>query len=318
MGCGTSVPESGLYINSQVGITTESIAATADSEQENYLGVWNDIQKRAVSKFSTIVLSRLKKKFKIKSILDTVDIGRKIITSTTLPEEKWKGLNIAYNNTPNINSLTQIHLQEIVLYLSENSTTTLKVFDADNGDVLFATTITNKTGWVKVFVGKSFFAKNIFIAYDTTNVIQTDLLLPAYQAEIGCNCACSCLDCSLVVHGAESEINTPTALVQGNNTFGLSAIFSLKCSLENLVCNNKELFTGAWINLLSAEVMTERLYSDRVNRFTTIDRKRAEELRQEFDAAFIGEIDNVVDSLELQDKCCIECYEFLKIVESEM
>lgn len=317
LGCGTSVPESGLFVNSQPGITTESIAAIADNEQENYLGVWEDIQNRAALKFNTLVLSRLKKKFKIKSILDTVDIGRKITTQTTLPEAKWKGINISYN-TPNINSLTQIHLQEIVLYLSENSSTTINIFNADTGDVLFTTEISSKIGWVKIFVGKSFYAKNIFIAYDATNIIQTKLPLPFYQAESGCNCTCSCTDCSMTIHGAESEINTPTTLIKGSNTFGLSAIFSLKCSLENLVCNNKELFAGAWLNLLSAEVMTERLYSDRVNRFTTIDRKRAEELRQEFDAAFIGEIENVVDSLELADKCCVECYEFLKIEESVM
>ncbi len=318
LGCGTEVPESGLFINTQPGITTESIAATADNEQENYLGVWEDIQQRAILKFNTLVLSRLKSKFKIKSVLDTINVGKEIATSTTfVPEPKWKGFNVTYF-TPEINSLTQIHVQEIVLYLSVNASTTVKIFDVDSTEVLFTAIITNKNGWVKINVAKSFYAKNLFIAYDTTAVTQTSLPIPFYQPGSGCDCTCSCVDCSLTIHGASADTATPTELTKGDDTFGLSAIFSLKCTLENLVCNNKELFANAWMNLLAAEVMTESIYTARVNRWTTVDRKKAEELRQEFDSAFIGEIDNVVSSLELHDKCCVECQDFVKVVESEM
>jgi hypothetical protein len=66
IGCGAPVPPviededgeevedlfSGLYINQLPGINLRSIEKLADDEQENYLGVWNDVQTRALLKFS--------------------------------------------------------------------------------------------------------------------------------------------------------------------------------------------------------------------------------------------------------------------------
>lgn len=314
LGCGIEVPESGLYINTQPGITTESIAAVADNEQENYLGAWEDIQQRAILKFNTLVLSKLKKRFKIKLVLDTVNIGKEIAADITFtPEAQWRGINVIYT-TPEANPLTQIQIQEVVLYLSEVSSTTVKIFDVESSEVLFTAEITEKSGWVKINVGKSFNTKNIFIAYDATAVTQTSLPVPFYQPGV----ACSCADCTLFIHGGTAATDTPTTITNGEDTFGLTAVVSLKCALDNLVCNNKELFANAWMNLLSAEVMTESMYSNRINRWTTVDRKRAEELRQEFDNAFIGEINNVVDSLEMHDGCCVECQDIVSYSESSM
>src|SRR5690606_349531 len=44
---------------------------------------------------------------------------------------------------------------------------------------------------------------------------------------------------------------------------------------NTFICDDKALFLNAWLHLLGAEIMFERLYSDRINKFTTVDRPKA-------------------------------------------
>lgn len=52
-----------------------------------------------------------------------------------------------------------------------------------------------------------------------------------------------------------------------------------ECDYDELICDNKELLTNAWKYLLGVQLMIERLYSPRLNRFTTVDREQAQELK---------------------------------------
>lgn len=317
-GCGTIIPESGLYVNSQPGITTESIANSASSEKENYLSVWDDIQERSVLKFNTLVLARMKKKFKVKSILETIDIGKNIDTSTTFSaESKWKGFTVGLN-TVNPESIAQISVQQLVLYLLETSTTTVKIIDINTEEVLFTKSVTGNAGWNTIAVGKSFISQGLIIAYDANTVEQTSMPIPNYNNHTGCCVDCGC-NCELVFKGATtSSLDTPIDITYGNDFFGLSAVISLVCSFEKLVCSNKIQFANAWMNILCAEIMFEAMFSDRVNRWTTIDRKKAEELRSEFELTAVGELDNITEGIELNDKCCLQCRDLITYAESQM
>lgn len=68
-GCG--VPEqdpenfSGLTINQLPGISVKVIEDIADEEQETFLGVWSDIQLRAMQKFDLAVKAELNKCYRI-------------------------------------------------------------------------------------------------------------------------------------------------------------------------------------------------------------------------------------------------------------
>lgn len=71
MGCGAPPPPSeegkfsGLYINQLPGVTLEAMENIADDEQENYLGVWADVQKRAFLKFGLAVKAKLNECYRI-------------------------------------------------------------------------------------------------------------------------------------------------------------------------------------------------------------------------------------------------------------
>jgi hypothetical protein len=70
-GCGAPDPSaeerafSGLYINQLPGVNLEVIESIADDEQENFLGVWADVELRALKKFALAVKGQLNKCLKI-------------------------------------------------------------------------------------------------------------------------------------------------------------------------------------------------------------------------------------------------------------
>lgn len=67
---------------------------------------------------------------------------------------------------------------------------------------------------------------------------------------------------------------------------GYRELFSL-CNIDDtLLCNNREALAMPLLYFLGAELMTAWIYSDRINRYTTIDRDRALDLRAEFDREF--------------------------------
>lgn len=66
-GCGEPVtnPEPQLFINELPGVSIENIEALADNEQETFLGVWADVQKRAFKKFALLAKAEFNKCYKI-------------------------------------------------------------------------------------------------------------------------------------------------------------------------------------------------------------------------------------------------------------
>jgi hypothetical protein len=73
-----------------------------------------------------------------------------------------------------------------------------------------------------------------------------------------------------------------------------------------LICENREKLAPALWYATGAEVMIERQGSDRLNRFTTLDRKKASELQRFFEERYDYELNNAVKSINPNHSICIE------------
>jgi len=73
------------------------------------------------------------------------------------------------------------------------------------------------------------------------------------------------------------------------------------CTDENMM-----LLSNAWLYLLGVGIMLERLYSPRLNKYTTIDRKQAEELKDLYQAEYEKALINGVKALDTSncELCC--------------
>lgn len=85
-----------------------------------------------------------------------------------------------------------------------------------------------------------------------------------------------------------------------------------KAVIECLVCEKKELFDVALWYLHGTEVMIEVTSTDTLNRYTTIDLEKAEQLKTDFYTEFQAALEDAVQGInpkdsECLDGACVEC-----------
>lgn len=87
-----------------------------------------------------------------------------------------------------------------------------------------------------------------------------------------------------------------------NKCFTLNAY----CDYTEFICDNKTKLGKAWRYLLGAKLMQFRLYSTRLNRFTTIDLNQAQELLNHYTVSYEDALAQAVKVIDVSS-CCMEC-----------
>lgn len=76
---------------------------------------------------------------------------------------------------------------------------------------------------------------------------------------------------------------------------GYKELFGI-CNLDDSwFCDNRESLAMPLLYFLGSELMFERLYSSRINRYTTIDKPKAADLRDEFEAEFTIQLKSALE-----------------------
>jgi len=318
-GCSVVDPPSGLFVNSLPGISLKSIDNTADAEQVNYQGVWDDVQVRATRRLFTKIKAEFSKRYRIKNVTQSVDLLEGIDTaSLTALAAKYRGFIIDLDNFENTDgyvasNFQEINIQHLMLYLPAAVNTTIKIFNLNTGVEEDSFSVTGAIGWNTVQVNTKYTARKLFVAYNATlvNGVELDLLNEG---------SCFCNDCQAIIKGGESNITTTvfnSGVTRCQNTFGLSGVFSIQCSYNAFICANKETFANALWYLLGSELLFELSHSPRINFYTTINAAKAKELRSEFEIIFQEELMNAIDGIDLNlCDCCLECHNQVIIKEN--
>lgn len=321
-GCGLATPGSGLYINSLPGITMESFDKIANADQVTYLNVWRDIQTRAIAKFSNAVSSEFKKRFSVKTIHRSVNIGRVIdTTSVTASSNQLRGARInidcglesdAYTRS----ELMQVYFQSISLYLSAVPADPFKLkwVDLTTDTLLYELTINNvayplTTGWNLISIEQGFECMDLFYGYDATQINSVELEITSTINSSLCSCVSSfCSDGCGEIKGATLSANYATLDDTTLNSFGLSAIFGLQCSFDRIVCNNKKVFSVPFWYLLGVECMEQRI--GEIGRFNifSLNKEQAEERRGVYGSTFEQELKSIIEGIDLDTSdVCLCC-----------
>lgn len=328
LGCGNVTPVSGRYVNTLPGISLRVIDNTANSEQITYAAVFDAVQERAVADFSTKVTALFAEKYRLKKVLQSIDLGELVSTTTnqTQASAEYRGftyeLKQANNKYFKPSALQLVFVQTVRVYLKVSAAFTVKIFDLDKQKEIYTKTVSSGmvVGWNTVAVHQGFSAFRIFVATDCTSVESPYQEVNQYALDC-CNTCVHDLygyDCDGRIRGAQADVSNPYTVAQGNNTFGISAEFSLTCSFDNVVCKNLKTFENAWWYKLGEHIMIQRLTSPRVN-LTTIDTKEAEELRNYYASMFEEDLKLSVRGIDLDlSDCCIECDAPITYRESRM
>lgn len=320
-GCSQDTPVSGLYINRLPGIELKALDKVATNDQANFTGVWDDVQERAVRRLRNEANAEFKKRYKLKTITQSVDVEKKIDASTTTASAaSYRGYVLELNKEEHnyvASNLQGIYIQTLPLYLSGAVNTTVKIWDLDTKTELFTLAVTGALGWNTVRVDETFTARRIYVAYDATNVTSVEqditklrqaVLYHNHETEDEYHCLCySWSNLNIEIRGATSTIADKFTITYGEDTFGLSGIFSVLCSYDALICNNLTVFETALWYLLASEFCFERQFTSRINEYTAFDKNKAKDLKEEYEKRYMDELEVAIGGidLDLRDLCLV-------------
>lgn len=297
-------------------MSLESIDAIAESEQLDYVGVWNDVQKNAELKLMTLFTSKMAERYKLRNPTQSIDLGKDLTTTTTASASEYRGVIFdlnAYNLMPSIyhySALQSHYVQSIGIYSDAIvNDVDIQFQDAATGEELKSLTADLVVGWNTVAVNTSFTCDALAIGYDSSSINSKGLEVPSpYQWNTNCTAS---------IKGVKWDISEDsTTADKGNDTFGMTAVYGVRCKFDNAICNNKDIFYLPYAYLCAIELTVMRQFSPRINRWT-LQKDEAENLRLHYEKEFETLFETTCNSIELSDAdCCIECNAPVRVIEA--
>lgn len=314
--CGnTTTPPSGLYINDLTGISLKQLTSLTDDEAATFAALWDIIQTRAESRFGVDIREAMGRKYKISTLNQAINLGKLVGTTSASAPSNTTGFVIeliddsVVDFTPS--ALTYISIQTVQFYADATDATevkALKIWDTGTGAELFSTNVTLVAGWNTVQVNTKLtgsfntLPKSVFVGIASSALTVYDMDIPEYVTASGC--------CSARVRGAYSSQTTGITsdeLTYTDSLYGFTAVFNVQCAWDGMVCQNKDIFARPYWYCLGVELLTEQIYSTKLNSYTTINLQQAKTLRDEFIVEYNKSLQQICDNLELDCDCCIEC-----------
>lgn len=285
-------PESGLLINDLEGITTTQMEAVDNSNHYDVNETWNEIQERAIRLFEHDVRNKSSHVFKNYSLKNTVNTGE-IEDFTLMPKEpKFSGiyfdLDYYYQNT-------KLKINSVWFNLETAATFDIIIADAANGNEIERINVEGKQGINEIKILKEYATykyQKIFIGYEKNlDISEVDTW---ETAEIES------------VEFGESQAPYYKSFTSAYT--GIGVIYSIDCSIDNLVCQRLETFTVPFWYLLGIQFVKEKINSDRINRFTMLDTEQAKMLRAEFEKQYNDSLNSAMRDLNFpEDNQCFIC-----------
>lgn len=310
-GCGTSAPPSGLWLNDLPGVSLKQMVSLTNEEEATYIDMWNMIQRRAQLKLSSDVREIFSKQYRLNSLMQSINLGNRIGDAQANPGMAWdyQGFTIEmiesgtddYVPSP----LASIHIQELKFYANQiqSQTVDIKIFDLNTNEELFSYTLTKQLGWNTIPVhttfhnNYSFNSWSLFIGYAGIGEGSYNPLdMPLHHTTPTC--------CDVRLRGAYKVGDNYT---YGNDSWGLSGIFGVLCSWDAIICQNKEIFKRPYWYALGVELLSEQIYTTKINRYSTVDNAKAERLREEYQTEYNKMLEQLSNGMKLDCDCCIEC-----------
>lgn len=301
----------GLYANLLPGVTLAMLDDLTKDEQVDYLEFWSDIYARAKVNFVNDIQTQLSGKFHIDQKLvsrETSQFDPAVVTVSN------PGLQIYFFAS----KYTRIYVASIQVY--SNTTVTGAVFtfyDTDqNGQIQSTVTSNLSIGLNTIYVDQEFeVVDRLFIGYNSTTLTlrQTENRYfnnYAYSAFDKLACSYPCFFGGYNYGAEGGEWSCSVFQINGG---GLNVVFNIVCSIEKFICQNINIFKVAFWWWIGVELMTERIMSDKFNRWTTLTSERAAELLEMYQSNYDKHLKASTGNLKMtEDGVCFECKSAVK------
>ena len=275
---GYNNPESGTYINGLPGISTDILDEISQDEDYTLQSAWEDILNRSITRFEGDLNAWAVKYYLNYSYMSNVITGQYDTSTAIATSNNYNGwLFDFFTYSKNL----KLQIESVDLYLSSSVSSSIKIWNATTGELLDTIDFNGSVGLNTIRISKEY----AYFRYPRIYIGGLNI--------------------------AKKRISTGDSIMKvnmnGAASTGMIVNFNVICSLDNFVCNRRELFKEPFWYLLGVEFCNERLYSDRINRYTLLNRDEAKELRDQFDAEYKMKINGALKGLKMtyNDECFV-------------
>lgn len=324
--CGLPAPDSGLHVNSLPGMSTELADKIANSEQVNFVGVWEDIQLRSILRFKDDIINSM---FEYVKFNETVYQTKRLLKSqpsALIPIPAANEYRGAYFMLPE-GKYSEYRLNELYVYSYETVTTTLKVWDVNDGSELYSQSIDLVPGLNTISdIGQVFNLKyrilELFIGVDCSGVttIQTlSDLYGWYNSDWACVAQSQCTGTRgfFQILPATYDPTLPLNLTNLNRSgIGKGVVIGAEvgCSIDQFICDNKKKLVQPLLYLLGSETLFQKLGSPRMNYWAASNLEQTDALRAEFEKRYFSNLKRVLNAIPLVgESVCFNCEEVAQV-----
>lgn len=167
----------------------------------------------------------------------------------------------------------------------------------ENGELLYETSSTLSEGRNTINIDQDFEVDKIFVAYDPEFALRETenkrYTTPYYKF--------TCDECAFDCGGYQGTVNQ----VNGG---GLNVKYTVYCSAQKFVCENINLFAQSLLWKVGVTIQQERRFGERLNKFTTMELERHEELIAFYSDEYTKELNETIKTHNIrEDPYCFPC-----------
>lgn len=315
--CGEQViSDSGLYLQDLPFInlkTADSIVTTQDSGYALLQQKLNFAQNYMVND----IRSRMMPYFKVHSVVENEIAGyTRDNMAVIAAEANLKGIQLKIVEYPYLS----VYLSSISLFTQVTGDIPVFIYDLSQSKLLDTITVSAVANEItSMDIHKEYQTNgqilNLFICYDASEIgsYNTTVFNPGYNGYVGCR-GCSrrrdTYNGYTYCYSKEMALNTQVIernLSGSSDTGGLSITYSVSCSLDKWICQNRNGFAMALLHRAGMEILKEFAISNRINSLVTLRKDEAAKLEVVFQEEYDKSMDNVLKNLRLPNDLCFKC-----------
>lgn len=317
---GGTTPSSGLFINKNLtGMTNKIVLSAVNSENNDVIAVINQkittAQNRLVSDFRTFLEPTMDNKTVVEN--DVVGVYQDDLESVASEAGKYWGVRAKIRGK----EFYELHISSIDVKLDAAVTSNINVIDLMTGKIIdtfefdsVADTPTN------VIINKKYIVNRqrlqLLFAIDSSIADVYDADLHDHHDSCGtCHGHRNTFSPGHHIDWSFEEIGQVATLIDKNtrgigHSGGLSVNYSLRCTVEPLICNMADILAWPFLHLVGMEILKEVKYAnlnDRVTSITTVHSSKVEGLLADYKTEYDETMATILKGLALRDGFCFQC-----------
>lgn len=315
--CGDqTVSDSGLYLQDLPFINLKVADAIVTDQNSGYALMESKLN-IAQNFMIEDVRSRMLPYFKAHSVVENDIVGYTADNMIAVTSSgRYSGVQLKINEYP----FLSVYISSISLFTDYTGDIPVKVFDLSQNKVVDTITVACVSGEItRLDIHKEYQTNgqtlNLLFAYDTTDInsYQTNVFNVGFIGAASCRGCARRRDTSngYIYAYAKSLGLLDSAIDRNlqseNNTAGMSVTYSVSCSLDKWVCQQKNGFSMALLYRAGMEILKEFSMSNRVNSLVTLRKEEVSNLEQYFESEYKKSMDNALKNMRIPNDICFKC-----------